>query len=299
MFEQFQGQDIISFLDRFPDDNACKEYLYNLKFTKDFKCPKCGHNAFWEGPKPFYKVCKSCRHAESPTANTLFHKVKFGLRKAFIICFQMTCTTKSMSSVQMAKMVDTRQMTAWYFMSKVRKAMASSKQHPMEGAVEVDEFCVGGKEEGKPGRSRDVKKTKAVIAMELSEAGGVKRLYIRKIEDYSSRSLRPLFDDHISREAEVRTDGWTAYQPLKQDWQIEQEASNGGKNFNKLHLMISQVKSWLRCIPTHVQAQYAQSYFDEHCFRINRSQHKDTIFHKLIHRMIAYKTISCPIAYKT
>jgi hypothetical protein len=35
-------------------------------------------------------------------ANTLFHKVKFGLRKAFFICFEMTTTPKNISASQMA-----------------------------------------------------------------------------------------------------------------------------------------------------------------------------------------------------
>jgi hypothetical protein len=52
-----------------------------------------------------------------------------------------------------------------------------------------------------------------------------------------------------------------------------------------------QVKSWLRAIPTHVSKWYIQAYFDEFCFRINRSQFKTSIFHKTIHRMVESKPI--------
>ncbi|KFC60469.1 transposase [Flavobacterium gilvum] len=37
------------------------------------------------------------------TAYRIFHKVKFGTRKAFGIVFEMGATTKSLSSSQMAK----------------------------------------------------------------------------------------------------------------------------------------------------------------------------------------------------
>lgn len=37
-------------------------------------------------------------------------------------------------------------------MSKVRKAMASSQQHPIVGSCEVDEIMIGGHRTGKPGR---------------------------------------------------------------------------------------------------------------------------------------------------
>ena len=46
--------------------------------------------------------CYSCNHVESATSNTLFHKVKFGLQKAFCIVFEMTTSSKSLSSTQLA-----------------------------------------------------------------------------------------------------------------------------------------------------------------------------------------------------
>jgi len=52
-----------------------------------------------------------------------------------------------------------------------------------------------------------------------------------------------------------------------------------------------QVKSWLRAIPTHISKWHIQAYFDEFCFRINRSQFKESIFHKTISRMVESKPI--------
>ncbi|MEI6866000.1 MAG: IS1595 family transposase, partial [Flavicella sp.] len=62
-----------------------------------------------------------------------------------------------------------------------------------------------------------------------------------------------------------------------------------GKNFKELHVVIMQLKSWLRAIPTHVSKWHIQAYFDEFCFRINRSQYKKSIFHKTILRMVLQK----------
>ncbi len=112
--------------------------------------------------------CYKCRYVESATANTLLHKVKFGLHKAFCIAFEMSTSSKSLSSIQMEKRNDLRQGTAWYFIQKIRKSMESSKQFPLIELVHFDEFTVGGKEEGKPGRSYDSKKKKAVIVLELT-----------------------------------------------------------------------------------------------------------------------------------
>lgn len=74
-------------------------------------------------------------------------------------------------------------------------------------------------------------------------------------------------------------------------YDIEQKYSNNGKNFKQLQIMIMQVKSWLRAIPAHVTKWHIQAYFDEFCFRINRSQFKTSIFYKTIKRMVQRKPI--------
>lgn len=95
----------------------------------------------------------------------------------------------------------------------------------------------------------------------------------------------------ISASAKIITDKWRGYEPLKEIYDIAQIYSNNGINFKQLHIMIMQVKPWLRAVPTHVSKWHIQSYFDEFCFRVNRSQFKSSIFHKTINRMVDYKPI--------
>lgn len=83
------------------------------------------------------------------------------------------------------------------------------------------------------------------------------------------------------------------YEPLKADYNITQIKSDNGKNFKKLHIIIHQVKSWLRTIPIHVSKAHIQKYFDElFCYLINRSQSKQTILHNTIVRMIKNEPIT-------
>jgi predicted RNA-binding Zn-ribbon protein involved in translation (DUF1610 family) len=247
----FKGQNILNFAEEFPDDDSCKAYLAALKWSDGFVCPKCEH------PKGCKKAghkyhCYSCGNIESATANTLFHKVKFGLRKAFFIVFEMTASTKGMSSIQIGSRYGISQTTAWFFMQKVRGAMKSSENHLLTGVVHVDEFVVGGKEDGKQGRSYDTKKKKAAIAVELTDDHKVKRVYIKSIKDYSAKSLTPLFERHICKGAKITTDGWRGYDPIGKEYAIEKVPSNKGKNFKELHTIIAQVKSWLRTIPSPI-----------------------------------------------
>lgn len=284
--EKFTGQNIIDFLKVFPDDDECKRYLADMKWRDGFTCSKCGHSKGCRKNGHKYH-CYSCGHVESATANTLFHKVKFGLRKAFCIVFEMSTTTKSLSSIQMGKRYGIRQGTAWYFMQKVRKAMESSKKYPLEGLVHIDEYTIGGKDENAPGRSYNTNKTKAILAVELTEKKQVKRVYTQTINDYSAESFTPLFEQHISQSAQVVTDKWSGYNPLKKDYQLTQVPSANGRNFKELHIVVHQIKSWLRTVPSHVSKAHVHAYLNEFSFRINRSQFKESIFHKAVERMVA------------
>ncbi|WP_053403861.1 IS1595 family transposase [Persicobacter sp. CCB-QB2] len=286
----FKGQDLIAFTTKFQSDLECQEYLAAQKWDHGYTCRKCGHGAS-QVRKNHSRTCNKCSHTESPTANTLFHKVKFGIRKAFFICFEMSTSTKSFSARYMAKRYSITEKTARMFMHKVREAMKSSEQHPMQGTVHVDEFVIGGKENGKIGRSYHTKKKKIVCALELTEDLKVKRMYSMRIKDYSSKELRQIFDRHISPNAKVTADEWRGYDPIAEDYSLTQIKSENGMNFKALHTMIHQVKSWVRTTFSWVSKKHVDRYLSEFNYRLNRSQTKETIFHNLISRMVRSEKI--------
>ena len=287
----FEGQNLLEFSERFKTDENCKEYLSKIKWSSGYKCRKCNHTGSQERAD-YSRTCNRCSDTESTSVDTLFHRVRFGLRKAFFICFEMTTTTKSLSAKQTESRYGITEKTARLFMMKVREAMKSSENYPMDGEVHVDEFVVGGKETGKIGRSYDTAKKKTVCAVQLTQEGKVKRMYALKITDFSSKSLKTIFTKHIDPTAKVTTDLWKGYVPISKDYNIQQISSNKGLNFPALHTMIHQVKSWIRTTYSWVSEFNINRYYDEFCFRINRSQDKKTIFDKLIRRMMKHEKMA-------
>lgn len=286
----FTGEATIKFHDRFRSDYDCLAYLADKKWELGYVCKKCGHTKCTIRKKNLARDCNSCHHIESPTAGGLFHKVKFGLKKAFCIVFEMSATTKSMSANQMSKRFEVRYTTAWLFMQKVRNAMKSSETMPMEGDVVVDEFVFGGRENLKQGRSTDSKKKKIIVAIEKGESG-IKRVYFKTLKNYSSESLRVIFDTHISTSASISTDKWSGYRPLKDDYNITQTKSDKGNTFFEMNTIVHQVKAWMRSTFSNVHQGHIQAYLDEFSFRINRSISKQTIFDNLITRILNAKIL--------
>ena len=96
----FKGQNLLEFSNRFKTELDCKEYLADLKAKEGCECLKCGMTAF-QKRMGFSRVYNVCFHIKSATANTFFHKVKFGVRKTFFLCFEMATITKSLSASYM------------------------------------------------------------------------------------------------------------------------------------------------------------------------------------------------------
>lgn len=282
----FEGQNELDFMKRFDSERSCFEYLSMYKWSLGFECTNCGCKESYDCKKRYYhKQCKACLRVNSPTSHTVFHNVKFGIVKAFYIVFKMSATTKSISAEQLAKTVGINRKSALLFQHKVRRAMRSSGNHPLEGEVEVDEAYIGGKEKGKIGRGSE-KKALIAVAIEKYGTTGIKRMYARAIENASTPELKKIFEVHISKQAKILTDQWRGYNKITEIYTITQEKSEPDKNFKLMHRSIQQLKGWIRGIHHSVDKRYLQAYLDEFCYRINRSIYKNTIFDNLIQRMI-------------
>ena len=229
---QFIGVNSIKFHNTFSTDEDCYRYLSEIKWDTGYQCKKCGHTKYYNGVRPFSRRCMKCKYDESPTAGTVFDKCKFPLLLAFHIAFKISTKKKGMSTLELSQEFELRQKTCWEFKWKIQQAMRSSKLHPINGIVHIDEFYIGGEEEGKQGRSKGDKKL-VIVALEIVP-GGVGRAYAQCIDNASANSFKPFFESYIGKEATIITDEWRGYIPLKKDYpNLSQIKSENGKSFQK------------------------------------------------------------------
>ncbi len=286
------------FKDRFGSADQCLAYLHQQKWAEGYTCRKCRNTKACEGKMSYSMRCTRCGYDESPTAGTLFHKLKFGIEHAFEMAYDIATGKKGASSIWLAERNGVRQTTAWLFRRKVQQAMKSSCSHPLTDEVHVDEFEIGTPQKHEQGRSYSEKKTRVVIAMEYRN-GKAGRGYARTIKDYSSESLRPIFLDHISLNAQVVSDGWSGYQPIKKLYKnMTSRLSDKGQNFKMIHIQIRNLKNWLRGTHSYCDKRLLDQYLEEYFFRFNRNNFRETILDKLLERMVntdpmPYKSIKC------
>ena len=286
----FVGVNSIKFNQKFTTDDDCLAYISEIKWEQGYQCKRCNNDKYCSGKKVRNRRCTKCRYEESPTAGTMFDKVKFSLLIAFHIIFKISTKKKGMSSLELGNEFELRQKTCWEFKWKVQQAMASSLKYPLTGQVHIDEFMIGGSEEQKRGRNKGKKKL-IVLALEIVDTG-VGRAYAEVIEHASAKELGAFMTKYVSKEAKVITDEWRGYSPLKKEYKkLEQVKSNDGKNFKDIHIHIMNIKGWLRGIHHHCSEERIQGYLNEYHYRYNRRENLGTTFDLLLKKMIKNEPI--------
>lgn len=111
---------------KYAEEHQCLEHLANEKWKSGFVCRKCGNTNYCHGKTPFSRRCTRCKHDESALAHTVFHRCKIPLKDAFLIAFEVCCSP-DISSYELSRKLDTRQMTCWKFKKKIRECIEKNQ----------------------------------------------------------------------------------------------------------------------------------------------------------------------------
>ena len=103
--------------------------------------------------------------------------------------------------------------TAWAMLHKLRAAMVAPERELLKREVEIDEFFLGGYEEGLKGGRQHGKKTLVGAAIEVRGRGSG-RLRLQVLPDSQARTLEAFTRTTTAPGAIVRTDGLFSYNGL-------------------------------------------------------------------------------------
>ncbi len=124
-FEEFQAI--------YCDDEACYQYLEELKWKQGFTCKKCHNTKYSSGPTPYARRCSKCNHIERIFSDTIFSGIKFPIQKAFCFIF-LLYHDKGITIDQLAVKLELGRQTAWAFRKKVY-ANAPQNTSDWSGAI--------------------------------------------------------------------------------------------------------------------------------------------------------------------
>lgn len=299
MNENFPKNEI-EFDRRFYSEEACIEYLYQLRWPEGFICSKCSHTGYWKSARGLY-VCRCCEHQQSITAGTIFHGTKKPLRIWFKALWWFSTRKSSVSAITLQDMLGLGSyQTAWSWLQKLRTCTIFPQREKLSGTIEADECYLGGESSGKRGRGAD-KKFKVAVAIER-KGRQLGRLRMQIINNCSAAELTPFATTNIAVGSSIITDGWKGYNGLEKAGYIHNkilQTVTDDKNsvLPGVHLIISLVKRViLGTFQGRFDGKYLQRILDEYVFRFNRRNTKSV--GKRFWRIMQQAVTSQPVANK-
>lgn len=107
------------FCELFPGRAESLKFLSEHKWKHGFECRKCGNTKYLDGTTIYARRCTKCGYNETPTADSLFHGLKFPLPKALYILY-LTINDDNRSIQNLSEEMDLRKNTVWSFKRKVQ-----------------------------------------------------------------------------------------------------------------------------------------------------------------------------------
>lgn len=278
----------MDFQERFATEQACLEYLAASRWPDGFLCPACGGRRAWVLERRHLWECGECGRQTSVTAGTVMHRTRTPLRLWFWAAYLVATHHPGISAKQLQRQLGlSRYETAWLILQKLRRAMVAPEREPLGGEVEVDEFFLGGYEEGLRGSRQRGKKALCGVAVEVRGQGSG-RLRLATLTNAAKPTLTAFVEETVAPGALVRTDGWKGYNGLRGAGYVHrprsQSAAPPGEEpyLPRAHRAISNLKAWMHGTHRSVGDPHLQVYLDEFVFRHNRRRTPMAAFQTLL-----------------
>lgn len=289
----------------FPNEAACAAYLEHTRWGNCFACPRCGTSSepYRISTRPGVLRCRKCRCDTSLTAGTIMERTHIPLSVWFWAAYLVTSQTPGMSAVQFQRQLRLScYETAFQILHKLRVGMVRPDQDRIGGKpeehIEADETYIGGRTRGKGSGVHDMVLVAGAVEVRQRKQQGIHnkrrtgryagRVRLTIVPDRSAKSLGEFIERTVAHGATIITDDWSGYAKLGERGYCHTAVAERGdmqvaETFLPIiHLVFSNLKTWLRGIHHGVSRQHLQAYLNEFTFRFNRRFYPFNAFRSLL-----------------
>jgi len=227
---------------KFSNENRARKLFEKLRWP-DGKpiCPHCQNDG---NAKPISKLtakagsrvsvrkgvyfCGACRNPFSATVGTVFEDSHVPLSKILMASFIICSSKKSISAMQLSRMLKTTYRTAWFLAHRIRHAMATDLKtaKPLDNTCEADETFM-------PNFERPDRKTCVAL---IVERNGEART--RVIPTVTAKNIGAFMAGATRKTAIVNTDEHAAYRMPLKDYKRHDRVNHGRYEYARQHLRI-------------------------------------------------------------
>jgi len=278
------NMNLVELVDRFASEDACREYLEELRWPNGVRCPRCGNESVSKIEKRNQYDCNSCRYQFSVMAGALFHDSHLPLRKWFMAVYLICESKKGISANQLKRTLKVSYKTAWYLCHRIRDAMGDDPQALLNGIVEVDETYIGGKRRNV---GSGYKGNKACVVGAVQRDGEVR---LKVIPRRDRPAIEKFIATYANADAMIFTDEYRAYEhlPPERHRHVNHSAdewARGDVHTNTVEGVWSLFKRSVVGSYHKVSIKHLPAYLDEMEFRFN-GRDNPFLFRDTLLRMI-------------
>jgi transposase-like protein len=276
---------------RFETDQACRDYLFSLRWPDGFICPRCGARKAWATDRGLWS-CGRCHRQTSVMAGTIFQDTHLPLSVWFQAIWQVTSQKTGASALGVQRVLGLGSYkTAWTILHKLRRAVVRPGRDRLSGTVEVDETYIGARETGLIGRLTVEKSLVLVAAQEDGRRIG--RIRMARVPNLLKETLHGFIAQVVEPGSVVRTDGLPAYRGMggyqHDPVVIRRTTETASELLPRVPRVVSLLKRWLLgTLHGSFGPDYLDYYLDEFTFRFNRrsSASRGKLFYRLIQQAV-------------
>ena len=122
------------------------------------------------------------------------------------------------------------------------------------------------------------------------------RAYLEHIQSQKAKAVKDFIVRTVKPGVVIKTDGHVSYKFMKKLYQHYPhkmyDKKDNNKHLPKVHIIITNLKNWLRGTFNHMPYKHTQLFLNEFCFRFNRRWMLENIFDKLLHKTLITNTIT-------
>jgi transposase len=255
---------------QFPDERACLDYLFSVRWPNGGTCAECGKkDCFYPILKRRSYSCSWCGFQVYPTAGTIFHKSTTPLVSWFFAMFLMSTSRNGVAAKELERQLGVTYKTAWRMAHEIRKLM-DEDPGKLKGEVEADETYIGGIRPGKRGRGAAGK----TPVVGIVQRGGPVRA--KAVASVTTSQTFGNINQNVERGSEVYTDELPVYNYVGKFGFKHGVVNHGVKEYvkgkahtNTIEGFLSQLKRSIDGTHHHVSRKHLQKYVNEFAYRYN------------------------------
>lgn len=201
-----------AFARRFADEDACWQYLVQLRWPKD-QAPR--HPVTGERPCSFRKDRRFWRFSDgteqSVQTGTVLERSRVPLNVWFWAAYQVVTNPAGISARHIAEQFQLRYEVAYQLLQRLRAGLVDPDRQPLHGVIEMDVVAIGC-------HRNSHLDTPVIAAVEVTTTSTQQvhlgRMRLRAVREVTTRAIRSFAGDHLSQGVIIRTDDQPLYTGL-------------------------------------------------------------------------------------